>query len=117
VTLRGPRARIPERLRDSALRHVADEFRNRVPSEYAWYRALRVDDQNNLWVERDVAGGRRFDVYAPDGRLLAEVAVPPALDTDARSGFGRLVLAHGRVYGFVKDADDVAYLVAWRIVR
>jgi len=117
IALHGGRAPIPSSMRDSALRNVRDEHRSRVPREYAWYRSLRVDDQNNLWVERDVDGGRRFDVFAPDGRALAEVTVPPTLDTDLRYQTPHVVVAHGRVYGFVKDADDVPYLVAWRIVR
>jgi hypothetical protein len=110
ITLRGPRTPVPESMRDSALRRVPDDVRERVPRDYPWFRALRVDDQNRLWVERDVSGGRRFDVFASSGQAVAEVDVPSSLASDLP-----VVIAHGRVYGFVKDSDDVPYLVAWRI--
>ena len=112
VTLRGGRAPVPAAARERELAHVLAEVHARVPREYPWYRALRVDDQNQLWVERDVAGGRRFDVFSATGQPVAEVNVPAGLVTTLP-----VVVAGGRLHGFVKDANDVAYLVAWRIVR
>lgn len=112
VTLRGPRAPIPRVLRDSALRRVPSEFRSRVPREYAWFRSLRVDDHNRLWVEREVAGGGRFDVFTSGGAPVAEIDVPRGMRATLP-----IVIANDHVYGFVKNDDDVPYLVAWRIVR
>jgi hypothetical protein len=110
VRLRGPRPPIPAGLRDSALAKVPAEVRRYVPREYPWFRALRVDDQNRLWVERDVAGGRRFDVYSPSGQLLGEAELPGQLATGLPIAIG-----HDRVFGFVKDSDDVPYMVGWRV--
>jgi hypothetical protein len=112
--IREPRARIPARIWDSATNHVPDEQKRHVPREYLWYRALRVDDQGQLWVERDAAEGRRFDVFASDGRPLGEVPVPTQL-LDGHDW--PVLIAHGRVFGFVRDSDDIVHLVAWRIVR
>jgi len=112
IALRGPRATVPRDIRDKALQQVPADVRSRVPREYPWFRSLRIDDRNQLWVERDVDGGRRFDVYDSVSRLVAEVAVPRIFSGDLP-----FVIAHGRVIGFVKDADDVRSLVSWRIVR
>jgi hypothetical protein len=111
VMLRGPRAPIPAIKRDSEFTRVPAEVRQFVPKEFPWFRALRVDDQNRLWVQRDVIGGMRFDVYTSGGQLAAEVDLPAAIDTALP-----IAIAHNRVYGFVKSADDVPYLVAWRII-
>lgn len=110
--LRGARPSIATAVRDSAMEKLAADVKARVPREYPWVRALRIDDQNRLWVERDVATGRRFDVFASSGDAVAEIDVPAELLTDRP-----VLIANNRVIGFVKDSDDIPYLVSWKMIR
>ncbi|HYV96515.1 MAG TPA: 6-bladed beta-propeller [Gemmatimonadaceae bacterium] len=112
ATLRGPQTPIPAARRDSAAKDERAEVVARIPRQYPWFHALYVDDENRLWVERDVATGKRFDVFAADGRPLAEIPAPTGLLVQYPLSIG-----NGRLFGFVKNADDVPYLVAWRIAR
>jgi hypothetical protein len=115
IVLRGQRVPVPAALRQAALRDVPAAKHAAVPTTYPWFRSLRIDDEDYLWVERDGASGRRFDVYSPAGRLAAEVTAPTGLMLDDTPT--HVVIGHRRLYGFVKDAKNVRYLVSWRIVR
>lgn len=102
--------RIPDPVRTASMKLVPEEFRIRIPCDYPAFRSLRVDDANRLWVERDVTSGKRFDVFASDGKALGTALAPAALDTSRP-----FVIAGTSLYGFVLDGDQVPYLTAWRM--
>jgi len=122
IRLRGQRVRIRSTTRDSS---VAEVTRNaarygaptpdlgKIPREYPYYDALRIDAAKRLWVERRTeSDGRRFEVYTSTGRLVAEVESPVTF-----MGYRPLIIANDRVLGFVADADDILHLASFRIVR
>jgi hypothetical protein len=87
---------------------------------------MTTDALDRLWVERLVpgtvtfttqsaTGERRFDIYTPQGRLLAEASVPPRMSTP-RSG-RPVAITTDHVYTIATDGDDVPYFVSYRIVR
>lgn len=81
-----------------------------IPARQAWYDNALTDSRGNLWLERSVASAPtdRTEVFGPNGRQLATIARHlPAL--------ARITATH--VYGMESDADEVRYLVAYRIVK
>lgn len=123
ITLKGARVPIPNVVRDSQVQRVqtaAERYGapppdfGLIPHEYASYERLLLDDAGRLWVERRVAsgGGRRYDIYSANGRLLGETSVPAAF-----AAYRPMVIARDRVLGFVADENDILWLVAYRIAR
>lgn len=108
--LAGNRARVPDSLYKARSAASWAEMRFRIPHEYPWFNSLRVDDRNQLWVEREVDGGRRFDVFTSAGRQVRTLAIPDRAARDLP-----MLVAHDHLYAFVRNRDDVVFLVAWRI--
>ncbi len=80
---------------------------------YPAFEDLLVDDQSRLWVARTRAGGVRvWDVFGPDGELLAvaeaDFELPP---------FYRPTIQGDRFLTMVRDDLDVPYALVGRIVR
>lgn len=137
IDLRGPAIAVPASLRSerqAALRARARENPgfpmgpdpDKVRSTLPYFEAMQVDALGRLWVERlepasakfteiGVTGDKRFDVYSATGALVAEVPVPAKLCTP-RCGRPFTITAD-RVFAITFDADDVPYLVAYRIAR
>jgi hypothetical protein len=73
--------------------------------------ALFFDDQSRMWIERHAGSGRSFDVYDPDGRLIAEAAAPARLERvqpHVRAGRLYLVTADSLEVESVRVYDIVA---------
>lgn len=47
------------------------------PETKAMLRTLTFDDRGRMWVERTTASGFAYDVFDPEGRLIAEMPSPP----------------------------------------
>lgn len=122
IRLRGPQVAVPREERDKAVdgmraflsgRGAQMPDFGRIPREFPFYDALFVDESDNVWVERTTATDkRRFDIHAATGALIAEAELPVPLPR-----YRPVVITRDRVYVFTLDEDDVAYLVAFRIVR
>ena len=72
--------------------------------------ALFFDDQSRMWIERHAGSGRTFDVYDPDGWLIAEAAAPARLER---------VQPHvraGRLYLVTADSLEVESVRVYDIV-
>lgn len=81
-----------------------------LPEKQSWYRALHTDTQGNLWVERiREDGALRVEIYSSAGAPLGEVRA-------ASLPLGAIITAT-YVFGLVRDADGLAHLVAYRIVK
>lgn len=113
--------RIPEALRNAAML----EFRvdggipeggfdeDEVPREYPPFDSYFVARDGTLFVRRHIEGGRVvLDIFAPDGRYLAEAAVP--------DNFGNITITDvvgDKMYGFLRDELDLQYPVRLGIRR
>lgn len=122
IRLRGPRIPISKADRDAAEKSVRDYFTkagadipdlSKIPTELPAFDVLYLDASNRLWVERPVASGpRRVEIYSATGVLLAQSSEPLSIVR------GRpVVITNDHIYAFTKDADDLQYLVALKIVR
>jgi hypothetical protein len=79
------------------------------PAERRLLLGIFFDDVGRMWVERDAGTLRAFDVFAPDGRLLATIDTPVRFDR---------VPPHVRddmLYIVVTDSLDVQYVKAFAI--
>jgi hypothetical protein len=82
-----------------------------VPDALAPVRDLVVGRNGLIWLQRDSVGNgtARWDVLSPAGEPRGTVQLPAKM---------RLLSADGtHVYGTVTDADDVPYIVRFRIRR
>jgi len=90
---------------------VFDE--SRIPKVKPLIELLVVDDRSRLWVKRTTADGHtQFDVFGPDGKPIAVVDSPFRLDS-----WAPLRIKGDRVYGIVRNEDDVPFVVRLRLVR
>jgi hypothetical protein len=106
---------------------------SRVRATLPLFEALFTDTQDRLWVERLVdstiqfgqgtvfgmasvyaKGAARFEVYSPQGALVAHVSAPSSLGTPRSPN--RFVITADRVYTIVFDENSVPYLCSFRIV-
>lgn len=107
------RTRAIEDVKTSLARYpVVDADYSLVPTVHPVFVRLDVDDGGRVWARRVVAKDSplTFDVYDQNGRAVATVrtTIP----------FARGIHVKGdNVYGVVRDADDVQYVVRARIVR
>lgn len=103
-----------------ASRELAD-WRAKTPDEHcdreSWDRPaakppvewIFLDDEGRLWVQVLTADGRAFDVFGSDGVLEATVTgLPSAGDVDPS-------VVNGRVAIVVRDSNDVASVVLYRL--
>jgi hypothetical protein len=84
--------------------------RSDIPAEQPFFRALHVDEDDNIWIERPGPDGRTasFDVVTVNGVFLGTIAVPPTqLQT--------LHLANGRLYASVEMPDGDRAIQVYRI--
>ncbi|MGH7658867.1 MAG: 6-bladed beta-propeller, partial [Gemmatimonadales bacterium] len=81
---------------------------NRRPEARPLFRSVATDDFGWLWVERAIANGFEFDVYSPDGDLVASVEAPerdPDIPVFVRGD--RLYAAQSDRGGFVVSAFEI----------
>lgn len=84
-----------------------------VPRVFPPFDRFIVGTDGTLWVQRRLEGGLHgFDVFAPDGRFLGPVEVPPGFD---RMNIQRITPDH--MYGTVRDEMDVAYVLRLSIQK
>lgn len=81
------------------------------PAAKAMIVGVVFDDQGRMWVERRTQSGFAFDVFNPEGRLLAELVAPERLqDIQPYVRGDRLYLA-------TTDSLDVPYVKTYQIMR
>ena len=122
IPLTGQRIVIPDVVRDSTVAMVMEAAARysptvpdleRIPRTFPSFDVMRLDQAGQLWVARRSGGTQRqFEVYGRDGTRLATLDIPAAFVP-----LRPMIIAADRLYGFVLDADDLAYLVAYRIVK
>ncbi|NNF12077.1 MAG: hypothetical protein HKN72_02570 [Gemmatimonadetes bacterium] len=72
---------------------------------------LFVDDQDRTWVVAILPGGlRRWDLFAPDGRLLGQV------ESDASAGY-RLPAVRGSLVAMATEVDGVPSVIVYEMVE
>ncbi|MFN0099133.1 MAG: hypothetical protein ACKVS7_10695 [Gemmatimonadaceae bacterium] len=87
---------------------------SRIPAIKPVIARIIVDDTRRLWVRRSSADGTTmFDVYAPDGTLVAEVHGGKA----KFSTFAPFTVRGEAVYTVITDENDVPTVVRYRIDR
>lgn len=90
------------------------KFPDSKPSTASFF----IDDDSNLWVEREVAAadeddeGRLFDIFDAGGRYLGMVRLPFALRPSPHP-----IVRDGVLYGITSDEMGVPYVVRGRIVK
>jgi hypothetical protein len=90
---------------------VFDE--SRIPKVKPLIERMVVDDRSRLWVSRTTADGHtQFDVFGPEGRLLAVVESPLTLAI-----WTPLLIEGDQVYGLVRNHDEVPFVVRLRVTR
>ena len=84
-----------------------------VPTTRPVFEGLLIDDQRRLWVTVPKAGGSiGFEVFGLDGKLLAEVELPPEIETV------RQPLVRGNyMYVVIRDEMDIPFVVRLRIAE
>jgi len=88
---------------------------SRIPQDKPGVRSFFNDVEGHIWVEKVSAPGAHgvdFDVFNGIGQYLGEVSVPFALQM-----YPRPVIRNGMLYGVVRDALDVQYMVRARLVK
>ncbi len=91
------------------------KFPGTKPSTVSFF----VDDEENLWVERQVAiadeddAGRLFDLFDGQGRYLGMLRLPFEL----RNSIPAPIVREGVLYGVTSDEIGVLYLVRGRVVK
>ncbi|HUF49963.1 MAG TPA: 6-bladed beta-propeller [Longimicrobiales bacterium] len=111
----------PDTLRGPTVRYI-------VPSTKPAFKALSVDAEGVIWVERYVEAQqttqpapppgqprppsnwrepRTFDLFEPTGRFLGTIVAPPRVTLRARRGM--------QVYGVLSGEFDEQYMVRYRI--
>ncbi len=86
-----------------------------LPERHSWYRAIRVAQDDTVWVERMLSTApfrRRVEIYESDGKQLAWLSPPTGLTLSRRSA-----ITGDRVYGLMSDQDGIRYLAAFRIEK
>ena len=92
--------------------------RSRIPGTKPPVTTFFVDDEGNLWVERQVAAAserdahRLFDILDPVGRYLGTLRLPFAVDS-----FVEPVFRDGALHAVTSDELGVQQLVRARIVK
>ncbi len=90
--------------------HALDQFP--IGDALPAFGELLVDDARSLWVERFPWPGRDrswWDVFAPDGKLLASVSMP--------ARFRLMQPGRDYVLGVWKDESDVEHVRMYRLER
>lgn len=89
-------------------------FPDSKPSTVSFF----IDDESNLWVEREVAAAdegderRLFDIFDAEGRYLGMLRLPFPLRSSPHP-----VVRGGVLYGVTSDEMGVPYVVRGRIVK
>lgn len=94
------------------LRAVYEEAEKDLPATFPAHGSLRADLLDHLWVEEYRLPGDAaliWSVFHPDGRRLARVALPRAMEI--------LEIGDDYVMGLVRDALDVEYVQMYRLHR
>ena len=122
IRLRGPQVSVPRQEREDAQKGMRDFLTgrgaqlpdlDRIPRAFPHYDALFTDQSGQVWVGRMTAPkARRFDIHAPNGTLIAEAELPVTL-----ARYRPVVITRERLHVFTLDEDDVAHLIAFRIMR
>lgn len=122
IVLTGDPIPVPDDLRaaeQERVRRIAFDLKatlpdlERIPRVRPLFHALRIDRQDRLWVERDVAGQTRtFSVFGSDGHAVADVAIEHPVDTT-----NPVVFNDNQIFYFTKDGSGWTWLVAKRIER
>ena len=92
--------------------------RSRIPGTKPPVTTFFVDDEGNLWVERQVAAAserdahRLFDILDPVGRYLGTLRLPFAVDS-----FVEPVFRDGALHAVTSDELGVQQMVRARIVK
>jgi hypothetical protein len=81
------------------------------PDSKAMILGVIFDDQGRMWVERRTESGSAFDVFSPEGHLLAELEAPQRLNEI------RPYVRGDRLYLATTDSLDVQYVKAYQITR
>lgn len=93
--------------------------RSKFPESKPSTASFFIDDEGNLWVERQVAAadaddaGRIFDLFDREGRFLGTVRLPFSLAWSRP----RPVVRDGVLWGVTRDEVGVAYVVRARIEK
>jgi hypothetical protein len=80
----------------------------KYPATFAFFAALLVDADGNLWAQEVAASSEKplqFSVIDPNGQLLGRVTMPARFRVSA--------IGSDAVYGVWKDADDVEHVRAY----
>ena len=91
------------------------KFPGSKPSTVSFF----VDDERNLWVERQVAiadeddAGRLFELFDGQGRYLGMLRLPFEL----RNSIPAPIVREGVLYGVTRDEIGVLYVVRGRVVK
>jgi hypothetical protein len=86
---------------------------DKIPRTFPTFDMMQLDQAGQLWVARPVDATRKqFEIYSRRGTLVSTLDMPSTLEP-----LRPMIITANRVYGFVTDADDLPYLVAYRIVK
>jgi hypothetical protein len=83
-----------------------------VPATYPRIDQIDFDDAGRLWIRRETANGIALDVWGRDGKQIATIDAPVRF-----ARFESLVIRGDRLYTVLTDADDVPFIVRYRIAR
>ena len=93
--------------------------RSKFPNTKPATASFLIDDERNLWVERQVVfadeddEGRLFDLFDAEGRYLGMLRLPFSL----RRSIPEPIVRNGVLYGVTSDEIGVLYVVRARIVK
>ena len=93
--------------------------RSKIPRSKPSTASFFIDDEGNLWVERQVAAGdegdagRLFDLFEAEGRCLGVVRLPFEMGWSIPEP----IVRQGVLYGVTSDEIGVLYVVRARIVK
>lgn len=91
---------------------------SRFPGSKPSTASFFIDDESNLWVEREVAAAdedderRLFDIFDAEGRFLGMVRLPFPLRSSPHP-----IMRGGVLYGVTSDEMGVPYVVRGRVVK
>lgn len=111
---------VPDSIRHVVIRRLRlndrlgypDDFNpSEVPRVFPPFERIAESDDGTIWLRRRVQGGRAaYDVFGRNGEFLGTVPLPPNFST-----FIAHSITADHIYGVVRDALDVQYVVRLRI--
>lgn len=93
--------------------------RSKIPGSKPSTASFFIDDEGNLWVERQVAAddaddaGRIFDLFDGEGRFLGTVRLPFSLEWSQPEP----IVREGVIWGVTRDEVGAEYVVRGRVVK